>query len=127
MASGGAPPYLRRMSDPSDVCAQHEPETLPPPVQPPVRHRVWRSRERILLGVAGGLANALGVASLWTRLGFVVLALFDGLGIAVYLAAWLLLPAGPSRRRRALFRRVVGLLVVPVWLAAIIPGGASWV
>ena len=120
MASGGAPPYLRRMSDPSTV--EHEPETIPPPVQPPVRHRVWRSRERILLGVAGGLANALGVAPLWTRLGFVVLALFDGLGLRSTSPPGCCCPPDRPRRRRACPGRVVGLLVVPVWLAAIVPG-----
>ncbi|HEY8093248.1 MAG TPA: PspC domain-containing protein, partial [Acidimicrobiales bacterium] len=93
-----------------------EPKTLPPPAEPPVNHRVWRSQERIVAGVAGGLAEALGVAPVWVRLGFVLLSVFAGLGVVVYVAAWLLLPAGPTASAPRVGRRVIGLLLVPFWL-----------
>ena len=62
-----------------------------------------------MAGVAGGLAAAIGVAPLWTRLGFVVLSLFDGLGVAAYLAGFLLLPSGPVGPAPRLARRILGL------------------
>jgi phage shock protein PspC (stress-responsive transcriptional regulator) len=98
---------------------EHEPQALPPPVQPPPRHRVTRSRDRIVAGVASGLSDALGVAPVWTRLAFVVLALFGGLGVAVYIAAWLLLPSSPQAAPPRPFRRALGLVVVPLWLLVI--------
>ncbi len=44
-------------------------------------------------GVAAGLARHLGIAVLWVRVAFVVLALIDGLGILLYAALWVFLPA----------------------------------
>ncbi len=102
-------------------------DTLPPP-EPAPANRVWRSGDRIVAGVAGGLADALGIAPLWTRLGFVVLGLFGGLGVAGYLAAFLLLPAGPYAPPASTARRVVGVAVVPLWLAVLAGDGrATWV
>jgi phage shock protein C len=52
-----------------------------------------RSRhERMLGGVAAGIARYLGVDLSIVRIGFVVLALIGGLGIPLYLACWLLIP-----------------------------------
>jgi phage shock protein PspC (stress-responsive transcriptional regulator) len=106
-------------------------EGLPPPSAPgaaatPV-HRAYRSRHRIIAGVAGGLANAVGVAPMWSRLAFVVLTLFGGLGIALYIAAWLLLPAGPTASTPSMARRVLGLAVVPLWLLAVDGGGGLFI
>ncbi len=114
------PPYLPLMTT-----VEPESEILPPPVQPPPRHRVWRSGDRIVAGVAGGLADVLGVAPLWTRLSFVVLACLEGVGVAAYLAGWLLLPSGPTAKTPSVARRVVGLLVLPMWLLAV-SGGDWW-
>jgi signal transduction histidine kinase len=47
-------------------------------------------------GVAAGLARRLGVDPLWVRIGFLVAAWFGGLGIAVYLLGWALIPAESS-------------------------------
>jgi signal transduction histidine kinase/phage shock protein PspC (stress-responsive transcriptional regulator) len=44
-------------------------------------------------GVAAGLARHLGAPVLWVRVAFVVLALVDGLGILLYAALWVFLPA----------------------------------
>lgn len=47
-------------------------------------------------GVAGGLATHLGVAVLWVRVFFVATALLGGLGILLYAALWMFLPADSS-------------------------------
>ena len=52
-----------------------------------------RSRhDRVITGVAGGLAEALGVDSVLVRLGFVVLALAGGAGVALYLILFAITP-----------------------------------
>lgn len=56
--------------------------------------RLYRSRkDRMLGGVCGGLAQYLGIDSLFVRLFFVLLALGPGIGVVVYLILWILLPA----------------------------------
>jgi phage shock protein C len=52
-----------------------------------------RSRtERLLGGVAGGIATFTNIDPLWVRLGFLVLSLFNGLGALIYAVLWLLVP-----------------------------------
>jgi phage shock protein PspC (stress-responsive transcriptional regulator) len=89
---------------------------------------VARGSDRIIAGVADGLSEALGVPPVWTRLAFVVLAFFGGLGVAVYVAAWLLLPATPNAPTPRGLRRVAGIAVVPLWLLALAQpsGDGSW-
>jgi len=48
--------------------------------------------DRMLGGVAGGLARYFGVDSTIIRIAFVVLAVFGGAGIPLYLAGLLLIP-----------------------------------
>ncbi|MDA8297271.1 MAG: PspC domain-containing protein [Actinomycetota bacterium] len=48
--------------------------------------------DRMLAGVAGGVAAWLGADAQLVRIGFVAAALAGGLGVPLYLAAWLLLP-----------------------------------
>jgi signal transduction histidine kinase len=70
-----------------------------------------RDRSRGLVGgVCAGLAARLGVDPWLMRLGFAAAALFGGLGVALYVLAWLALPAGASdpARPRALLARVAG-------------------
>jgi phage shock protein PspC (stress-responsive transcriptional regulator) len=47
---------------------------------------------RMLTGVAAGVADYLGIDVTLTRIAFVVLALFGGAGIPLYLAGLLLIP-----------------------------------
>jgi phage shock protein C len=55
--------------------------------------RLLRSRnDRIIAGVASGLAATFNIDPILVRLGFVALALFNGLGLVLYLAMWLLVP-----------------------------------
>ncbi|GIW02318.1 PspC domain-containing protein [Roseiflexus sp.] len=53
--------------------------------------------ERILGGVAAGVARALNIDPVFVRLGFLFLALINGFGTLLYLAMWLLIPAEDSR------------------------------
>jgi signal transduction histidine kinase/phage shock protein PspC (stress-responsive transcriptional regulator) len=48
--------------------------------------------DRLLSGVAAGVAEHLGLEPLHVRLGFVALALVGGLGVVIYGALWVLLP-----------------------------------
>lgn len=47
---------------------------------------------RVVAGVCAGLAQHLGLDTLIVRLAFVLLVLAGGLGVAVYIALWILLP-----------------------------------
>jgi phage shock protein PspC (stress-responsive transcriptional regulator) len=49
-------------------------------------------QDRMLGGVAAGLARSAGVDPLLVRLAFVVLTLIGGAGVPLYLAGWLLIP-----------------------------------
>lgn len=58
-----------------------------------VRPRLERLRgDRAIAGVASGLARYLGIDVAWVRIGFVVSALFGGMGILLYLIGWLAVP-----------------------------------
>jgi phage shock protein PspC (stress-responsive transcriptional regulator) len=53
-----------------------------------------RSRsDRVVAGVLGGMGRRLGVDPLVLRIVTVVLAIFGGVGVLAYAAAWLLIPA----------------------------------
>lgn len=49
-----------------------------------------RKTNRIVAGVAGGLADSLGVSPAFIRAGFVTLAMVWGFGVALYLGLWLI-------------------------------------
>ena len=49
--------------------------------------------DRMLAGVAGGIARYLNVDATLVRVIIAALVLFTGVGAALYLAAWLLIPA----------------------------------
>jgi len=58
--------------------------------------RLMRSRsDRMLAGVAGGLAAHLNMDSTLIRLIFVVLTLAGGPGLLIYLILWLIMPDEP--------------------------------
>ncbi len=64
---------------------------------PPPR-RLYRSRQhRVLAGVCGGIGEYLGIDPVLVRLGFVALSLMSGVGVLLYLAAWVLMPEEPRR------------------------------
>lgn len=97
-----------------------------------------RRTERILGGVASGLADHFGLDPVLFRIGFVVLAVFGGSGVLLYVLGWLLLPeegAGESavvaatrdigvRKLAALALFAIALLVLagPVWMPLVQAG-----
>lgn len=79
-------------------------------------HPLVRTHEgRIIAGVATGVALRLDIPLWLVRLGFVVLTFFGGLGIALYLAAWLLMR--DEHETESIASRLVGR----------IDGAAGWV
>ncbi len=54
--------------------------------------RRTKGDQKVIGGVAGGLARYLGVDSVWVRIGFVALALGWGSGILLYLILWIAIP-----------------------------------
>lgn len=79
--------------------------------------RFYRSaNDRMIAGLAGGLAELLRVDSAWVRLGLVTLVLLGcGSPLLVYLIAWLIVPGNPvpgdltrNRLHRSPTERVLG-------------------
>ena len=104
--------------------------------------RLQRRRDdRMVAGVAGGLARYFEIHPAVFRVGFVVLTLLGGAGILIYLAAWLVIPdegkddsiataALRNRRDRPWPLIGVGLLAVAGAIllsrATLWPDGDSW-
>lgn len=93
-------------------------DALPTPITRPRRGR-W------LGGVCAGLAARWEVSAARVRFGFTVAALFFGLGVMVYVAAWLLLPGEsedgvtPGQRGIVLLAQACGALLGLATLAVI--------
>ena len=81
-----------------------------------------REQNRLVAGVAGGIADRLGVLDLYVRAAFLVLALIWGLGILLYLVLWGLTidqtarpepdPPADNNRRAAYVLMFVGSLLL---------------
>jgi len=79
----------------------HEPDyyTDPPFRTEPQRAVLRRPvHDRMVAGVAAGMARYLGVDVMIVRIAFVVLTLFSGAGIPIYLAGLLLIPEEGSHQ-----------------------------
>lgn len=75
-----------------------------------VRRTPLRSRRSYwFAGVCGGLGGYLGVAPGLLRLALLLLGLFGGAGLAVYLVAWIVMPLEPEADARSGARTVAGL------------------
>lgn len=64
-----------------------------PGTRPPLRRR---RDDRIIAGVASGLAAYLNIDPALARIAFVVLLFANGVGLPLYIAGWLLLPEADS-------------------------------
>jgi signal transduction histidine kinase/phage shock protein PspC (stress-responsive transcriptional regulator) len=82
---------------------------------------IIRSRDnRVLLGVAGGLGERLGVDPIMVRIAFAVLAVAGGAGVLLYVVAWAVsvepdaAVASPAPARRPLARQnlALGMMVL---------------
>ena len=106
----------------------------------PVRaSRAWRPalfsrsrNDRLVAGVAGGIAERLGVEATLIRLAFVVLAFAGGFGIVAYLVAWLIGAerlAGseaPEVERRSGARVVISIAMVVAGLLLLLRETGLW-
>lgn len=90
--------------------------------------KLQRPAERMVAGVAAGLARHLNIDPLVLRVAFAVLSFFGGAGIIVYGALWLLLPEDEQPQAPVpLDERSRGVAVVGVLaLAALALIGGSW-
>lgn len=93
---------------------------VPIPGAVPLRKLERRSGGRIVAGVAGGIADHLGIDVLKVRVAFTILAAMAGSGIVIYGALWIFTSAGtdtqkPSAAER---QRAYGLIALGLGGAA---------
>src|SRR5262245_16747731 len=106
-----------------------DPPPAPPPAPPRPPRLTRNTSERVLGGVAAGIADHFGVSPLLVRLAFVVATFFGGIGVIAYVVAWIVLPsatpgAPPAPRDN---RQLLGFGLVAVGLATIPNGfGFGW-
>jgi phage shock protein PspC (stress-responsive transcriptional regulator) len=84
--------------------ADHPGMTTEQPTAPRLLRR--RGDDRVLGGVASGLADYFNVDPLLIRIGFVGLMVFNGLGLGLYLLAWLLVPTDTDNQ--SVVQRIIG-------------------
>ena len=122
------------------LAADHRGMTTEQPTAPRLLRR--RGDDRVLGGVASGLADYFNVDPLLIRIGFVGLMVFNGLGLGLYLLAWLLVPTDTDNQsvvQRIIGRigaagaLVLGLVAVAIILVLNVPsrvveidGGGAW-
>jgi phage shock protein PspC (stress-responsive transcriptional regulator) len=122
-----APPVEPPPLDPTEP---DPPDPVPPPTaSAPPRRLARRLDERLLGGVAGGVADYLGVDVVLVRLGFVVTTFVGGLGVIAYVIGWIVLPVAPSTSPGAVAhrdrRQLVGYALVALGLL-VIGGRLGW-
>lgn len=117
-------------------------EAAPPGVAKPPRVGLQRSATRRMFGgVAGGIGQRFDIDANIVRVVFVVLCVFWGLGLAIYLAMWVLIPLAPiapgdvvekdsapseSRRHWLRYALLAGVIIVAVIIATSVNGLPQW-
>jgi len=104
---------------------------LADPAAPPRSRRIHRDpRDRVLGGVAAGIAEHFSIDPVLVRLGFVVTAFLGGTGVFAYLVAWIAIPNGPAPIEplpRRDHRQLLGYGLVALGLAVLAgPLGLDW-
>ncbi|MDP9243167.1 MAG: PspC domain-containing protein [Actinomycetota bacterium] len=86
------------------------------------------SRDRVLTGVAGGIGERLGVDPTVVRLGFVALSLAAGIGVVLYLMAWLLssAPTAPSAPPHTSARQAAALGLIGLGVLVLLRQTGLW-
>src|SRR6476469_2807784 len=89
---------------------------------------VRQSNGRWFAGVAAGVARWLGVDPLVVRGGFILFSIFFGMGLALYLVLWLLMPdeRGEIHVERALKHGEGSSIFLLVVTAISVLGGGPW-
>jgi phage shock protein PspC (stress-responsive transcriptional regulator) len=97
------PPPAPQAAEPPTGSWPPAPPSPPPPQGPwQPRTQLRRSRtDKVIGGVAGGLAEYTGVDALLWRVGAISLTLAGGSGVIIYILLWLLMPAAPADQAAA--------------------------
>ncbi len=96
---------IAQMGDVSDFeMAETEEELLLAKEAPQGKKLFRENKNKVIAGVAGGLASYFGVRDLLLRILFVLLTPLWGLGLWLYLLLWLLVPAAKSITDRVAMR-----------------------
>ncbi len=59
--------------------------------------KLYRSSDGLVAGVCGGIAEFFGLNASRVRLAALILILFGGLSLWVYIILWIIMPKGPKR------------------------------
>jgi phage shock protein C len=60
--------------------------------------KLYRStKEKMIAGVCGGLAEHFGVDPTWIRIIFVLFAFLGGAALLIYLIMWVIVPLSPEK------------------------------
>ena len=67
-------------------------------ISSPNPKRLYRSRDKVIAGVCGGIAKWLGWDPTLVRLGYVVLSVLSAgfPGVLIYILLWILMPQEPA-------------------------------
>jgi phage shock protein PspC (stress-responsive transcriptional regulator) len=112
-----------------DAMAANKKDTEDTQAQPPAPRRLLRSRsERVLWGVAGGLAEYLRVDPTWVRLGFVAAVFFGGFGALAYLVMAVVVPEDDGSGAPVSGRRppTWALVLLGIAVIFVLPGPFFW-
>ena len=64
-----------------------------------ITKRLYRSRtDKIVAGVCGGMGEYFNIDPVWIRIIFVLLTILDGIGLLIYIIAWVLMPLNPNQK-----------------------------
>lgn len=61
------------------------------------RPRLYRTQNSIIAGVCGGVAEYFGLDVSLIRIATLILILFGGLSLWVYIILWIIIPRAPQR------------------------------
>jgi signal transduction histidine kinase len=78
------------------------------------------TEHRMLAGVCAGLARHIGVDPIIVRVAFVAAATAGGVGVAIYLLAWVFVPAGDAPARPLRLRTSRGMIEIAVGVALLV-------
>jgi len=98
--------------------------------------KIYRSKtDRKIAGVCGGLAEYFNIDSTWIRIITILLVLVDGIGILLYLIAWIIIPENPhqkspkpkAKKEKKMSNSTLGLLVILLALAILVMDVFDWI